>query len=323
MKKIVAIIMVCLLCLSVVACTGEKVERVETNIIALKGPTGIGMAKMMEDAKNEENSKYKFKVAAEPTEVVAAISKKEADIAALPTNLASSLYKKTEKGIKMIAINTLGSLYILENGNTINSFSDLKGKTIYATGEGANPEYVLKYLLSKNGLTVGTDVQIVFKSEHSELASLLASDEVSIGMLPEPNVTSAMAQNKGLRIALNLNDEWDKVADQNSRLTMGCVVVRSEFLEQNPKQVEQFIKELKASITYANENAAAAGTLCETHGIVPKAAIATKAIPNCNMTAIVGKDMKTAIAEYYNVLFNANPKSVGEALPDDAFYYAP
>ena len=276
---------------------------------------------MMEDSSKDENSKYTFTVAGQPTEAVAAVSGNKADIAAVPTNLAATLYKKTEKGVKMLAINTLGSLYILENGNTINSFADLRGKTIYATGQGANPEYVLNYLLEKNGLKVGTDVTVEFKAEHAELASLMAAGECVIGMLPEPNVSSAMAQNKNLRIAINLNDEWNKVADENSRLTMGCVIVREAFLKEHPETVEKFLNELKTSIDYAAQNPAEAGTLCETHGIVPKAALATKAIPNCNLTFITGADMKKAIDGYFDILFKANPTSVGGQIPDENFYF--
>lgn len=337
MKKLIALLLTLVFVLGLTACTSDNpvpqipsseetesvVPAVETRIVALKGPTGIGMAKMMEDEAADPDSAYTFTIAAQPTEAVAAVSGGKADIAAVPTNLAATLYKKTEKVIKMIAINTLGSLYILENGNTINSFADLKGKTIYATGQGANPEYVLNYLLEKNGLKVGTDVKIEFKGEHAELASLMAAGECVIGMLPEPNVSSAMVQNPGLRIALNLNEEWNKVADEGSRLTMGCVIVRNEFLTAHPDEVAAFITKLEASVKYAAENAAEAGTLCEKHGIVPKAALATKAIPNCNLTLIKGADMKPAIEGYFNVLHTANPTSVGGAVPDEAFYYIP
>ena len=340
MKKLIAILLTLILCLGLVACgadttssvapsdgqgssapdSTEPEDTVVTKVLTLKGPTGIGMAKMMEDNKN---GKYEFTVAGQPTEAVAAISGGKADIAAVPTNLAATLYKKTEKGIKMLAINTLGSLYILEKGDTIKSVEDLRGKTLYATGQGANPEYVLNYILEKNGLKVGEDVTVEFKAEHAELAALMAAGECVLGMLPEPNVASAMAQNPDLRIALNLNDEWNKVADENSRLTMGCVIVRAEFLEAHPEAVKAFLAELETSIKYAAENAAEAGKLCETHGIVPKAALATKAIPNCNLTYIDGADMKPAIAGYFEVLFSANKTSVGGAIPDEGFYYIP
>lgn len=323
MKKLIALILSVLMLATLFAGCKDKIERsdeaIEVKIMALKGPTGIGMAKLMED----EPDGYTFSIAAKPDEVVAAVSGGKVDIAAVPTNLAATLYKKTEKGIKMIAINTLGSLYILENGNTINSFADLRGKTIYATGQGANPEFVLGYLLEKNGLTVGEDVKVEFKAEHAELAALMAAGECVLGMLPEPNVSSAMAQNKDLRIALNLNEEWNKVADEGSRLTMGCVIVRTEFLEEHPEAVKTFLEKLDASIKFANENAADAGVLCETYGIVPKAALATKAIPNCNMTLIKGSDMKPAIDAYFKVLHAANSQSVGGAVPDEGFYYIP
>ncbi len=321
MKKLLAILLTLTLAVGLLSgCKDNNDNGVQTRVLALKGPTGIGMAKMMDDAK-EDNSKYTFTVAAQPTEATAAIVGDKVDIAAVPTNLASTLYNKTQKGIKMIAINTLGSLYILENGNEINSFEDLRGKTIYATGQGANPEYVLNYLLEKNGLKVGEDVKIEFKAEHAELAALMASGKCVLGMLPEPNVSSAMAQNKDLRIALNLNDEWNKVADEDSKLTMGCVIVSEKFLDEHPKLVNQFLKDLEASINYANDNPKEAGTLCETFGIVPKAALATKAIPNCNLTFISGKNMKKAINGYLNLLFEANASSVGGQLPDEEFYF--
>lgn len=337
MKKLSALLLALLFVLTLAACgsdnpvpsipsdddTGSYSDTVETRILTLKGPTGIGMAKLMQDAANDPSMKYSFTLAGQPTEAVAAISGGKADIAAVPTNLAATLYQKTNKGVTMIGINTLGSLYVLENGNTVNSFADLRGKTVYATGQGANPEYVLNYLLEKNGLKVGTDVKIEFKGEHAELAALMASGECVLGMLPEPNVSSAMAQNPNLRIALNLNDEWNKVADEGSRLTMGCVIVRNEFLTANPDKVTEFISKLEVSIKYAAENPTEAGTLCETYGIVPKAALATKAIPNCNLTFIKGADMKPAIEGYFNVLHTANPTSVGGAVPDEGFYYAP
>lgn len=322
MKKIIALILAMTLFATLLcSCNNTGENTVQVRVLTLKGPTGMGMAKMMDDAKNDNNSKYTFTVAAQPTEAVASVVGEKVDIAAVPTNLASTLYKKTEKGIKMIAINTLGSLYILEQGNEINSISDLKGKTVYATGQGANPEYVLKYLLEKNGLKVGEDVKIEFKAEHSELAALMASGECVLGMLPEPNVSSAMAQNANLRIALNLNDEWNKVADEGSALTMGCVIVSEKFLSENPKIVKQFLKDLETSINYVKDNPKDAGTLCETYGIVPKAALATKALPNCNLTFISGKNMKKTIDGYLNLLYNANPVSVGGELPGDEFYY--
>ena len=332
MKKIIAIILTLTLAIGLLSACGQnsdtstnsdadKTDNVQVRVLALKGPTGIGMAKMMDDAQKNGNKSYTFTVAGQPTEATAAVVGETVDIAAVPTNLAATLYNKTEKGVKMLAINTLGSLYILENGNEINSFADLRGKTIYATGQGANPEYVLNYLLEQNGLTVGEDVTVEFKAEHSELAALMAAGECVLGMLPEPNVSSAMAQNKDLRIALNLNDEWNKVADEDSKLTMGCVIVSKKFLDEHPDAVEQFMTDLEASVNYAVNNPKDAGTLCETYGIVPKAALATKAIPNCNLTFIKGEAMKKSIDGYLSLLFSANAASVGGQLPDEEFYF--
>jgi len=246
----------------------------------------------------------------------------EVDIAAVPTNLAATLYNKTNGNVQMAAINTLGVLYILENGDTINSIADLKGKTLYATGQGANPEFIINYILQQNGLEPGTDVQIEYKAQHDELATLLATDQVAIAMLPEPNVTAAMAQNDKLRIALNITNEWNKVAGSDSQLAMGCVIVNKTFAEAHPDLINSFLAEYEDSINYVINNVADAGTLCEKYGIIPKAALAQKSIPNCNLTFIAGDEMKTAIAGYYTVLFNADPKSIGGKVPDDAFYYA-
>ncbi len=332
MKKLTAILLVIGLIFALAACKqpspvptpqpDNEEPAVETRILALKGPTGIGMAKLMDDAAKDPLMNYKFTVAAQPTEAVAAVSGGKVDIAAVPTNLAATLYAKTEKKVKMLAINTLGSLYILENGNTINSVADLKGKTLYATGQGANPEYILSYILEKNNLKVGTDVKVEFKAEHAELATLMAEGECVLGMLPEPNVSSALAKNPNLRIALNLDTEW-RALNNNQGLTMGCVIVRSEFLAEHPDKVADFMTKLGASIDFATNDALAAGTLCEKHGIVPSAALATQAIPNCNLTLIKGADMKGAIENYFTVLHTANPGSVGGAVPDEGFYYIP
>lgn len=332
MKKLTAIILSLLLVLALAACnqpspvpnipSDDEAPAVKTRVLALKGPTGIGMAKLMDDAAKDSLMNLEFTVAAQPTEAVAAVSGGKVDIAAVPTNLAATLYKKTEKKVKMLGINTLGSLYILENGNTINTIADLKGKTVYATGQGANPEYILNYILEKNNLKVGTDVKIEFKAEHAELATLMAEGECVLGMLPEPNVSSALAKNPNLRIALNLDTEWRALGNANG-LTMGCVIVRTEFLAEHPDKVADFITKLEASINYAVSDPIGTGALCEKHGIVPSANLASQAIPNCNLTFIDGADMKGAIESYFTVLHTANPASVGGAIPDEGFYYIP
>ena len=296
-------------------------EKTDVNLMMIKGPTGIGAVHLMEANDNDEAANhYNVTIAESPEDVVAKIANGEADIAAVPTNVAASLYQKTSGKVEMLAVNTLGVLYILENGDGIEEISDLKGKTIYSTGQGSNPEYILNYLLEQNGLTPGEDVTVKFLSQNEELATVLATGEADVALVPEPTVTTVLTKNADLRIALNVTDEWAKVDDQ-SRLMMGCVVARKDFIDANPEAVEAFLEEYKASIEAAVGDVDATAALCEQYGIIPKAAVAKQAIPNCNLVYLDGAEMKESITGYFQVLFDANPKSIGGAMPDDGFYY--
>ena len=235
----------------------------------------------------------------------------------MPVNLAATLYNKTEGNIMMIAVNTLGVLYVLEEGETVNSMADLAGKTLYATGQGSTPEYMLSYLLEKNGLT--DSVTVEYKAEHSELATLMASGEVKLGMLPEPNVTATMAKNENLRVALDLTKEWKDAAGVEP--VQGCIVVRKDYFEQNQAAVRLFLKEYEAAVNYTKANQAETAALMEKYGIIGSAAIAEKAIGKCNIVCYRDEAMRTAAEAMLQVLFDANPKSVGGVLPGDDFYY--
>lgn len=301
--------------------------KLKIRFATLKGPTGIGAVELMK-ANQDGTSyhQYDFQVLNAPDAAVAAMTSGQADVAAVPINLASSLYKATNGNIQVLAVNTLGVLYIMENGDSIQSFADLKGKTIGATGKGATPQYVLEYLLKANGIDPEKDVTIEYKSEHAELATLLASGKIDIAMLPEPNVTSVKMQNKDLRVALNLTEEWETVAKKegktDSSLVQGVIIAKKDFVEANKDAVAAFLNEYKKSIDYVNGNVDDAAQLVETFEIIPKAAIAKNAIPNCNITFIEGERMKSLVQDNLTVLFNANPKAVGGALPNEDFYFA-
>lgn len=292
--------------------------KTDVNIAFLKGPTGLGAVKLMED--NEQGStlnNYNISLAAAPEEIVGKITSKEIDIAAIPTNLAASLFAKTNSGVKLIAINTQGVLYLLTNDDSVNSIADLKGKTLYATGQGSTPEFLLNFILEKNNLS---DLDIVYKSEHAELATLLASQTEPItALLPEPFVTSAMAKNENIRVLADLTDEWSKHTN-NTPLSMGVMIVRTEFLEQNEDAILKFLEEYRKSTEYVNSNVAEAATLSEKFDIM-KSAIAEKAIPRCNIVCIKGDEMKSSAKQLLEIFYNANPKSVGGNLPDESFYY--
>ena len=315
-KTLFTMIAAAAIALTVVGCGSKPAD---INVAVIKGPTGVGMVSLMDSAANgKASNNYTFSVASAPTEVVPKIATGEVDIAAVPTNVAATLYKKTDGNVKMLAVNTLGVLHILEKGETINSFADLKGKTLYTSGQGSNPEYILRYLLEKNGLDPDKDLKIEFVASNDELTAALVSGKAEVAMIAEPAATTVLKKAEGFRRALDVSDEWDKVSE--TPLMMGCVVVRADFLAEHEDAVKSFLKEYEKSIKACNDVAAAA-KLCEEQGIIPAAAIAEAAIPNCNITYVSGADMKNGVGEYFKVLFDGNPASIGGELPPDGFYY--
>ena len=299
----------------------DEEDRTDINIAALKGPTAMGMVKVMEDAGNgEAMNNYQFQIFGMADEISAGLAKGEIDIAAIPCNLASVLYNNTKGKVKVAGINTLSVLYILETGDEIQTVEDLRGKTIYSTGLGTTPQYTLNYLLKANGIDPEKDVTIEYKSEATEVAALLSQTEDAIAMLPQPYVTTVMMNNDKARIALDIGKEWGEVNDDESNVVTGVVVVRRDFLEKNPEAVKAFMKEYEASTTFVDDHVPEAAQLIEKFDIF-KAGIAKKAIPYCNITLIQGEEMKEKVNGYLDVLFQENPKSIGGALPEDDFYY--
>lgn len=319
MKKITALFLAVLVGAGCLAGCGQAEEAVTLRVGGMKGPTSMGMVKLMEDAETGAAAQdYTFTVAATTDEMIPLLQQGELDLAALPANVASVLYNNTEGGVTLLAINTLGVLSIVENGDSVHSLTDLAGKTIYATGKGATPEYALRYLLQQNGLDPDTDVTIEWRSEPTEVVALLQQGE-GIAMLPQPFVTVAQTQIPELRIAVDLNEAWTAL-DNGSLFLTGVLVGRTEFVEEHPEAIATFLEEYAASTAWVNENPAEAAPLIEEAGIV-KAAIAEKAIPNCNITCITGAEMQTAMEGYLQTLLEQNPQAVGGALPDAAFYY--
>ena len=291
----------------------------EVRFGVLKGPTGIGASYLLSENKEGKTiNKYTETILAEATDMIGQLAAGQLDIAAIPTNAAVSLYNKTNGGVRIIALNTAGVLYILENGNAVSQVSDLKGKTLYAVGQGSNPEYVLRFILSRNGIDPDKDVDIQFL-DSAELTTRMATGEIEVCMLPVPAVTTVLTKNPSVRIALDLTDEWDKL-NVGSKLTMGCVVVRTEFLKENKAAVLTFLREYQKSIEYVKANPAEAGQMCADFGIVPAAAIATKAIPDSNLIFVSGDAVRPYIEGYFQVLYDANPKAIGGAMPKDDFY---
>lgn len=293
-------------------------------VASMKGPTSIGLVKLMDDAEQGTTANdYNFEIVGTADEIVPKLTKGEIDLAAIPANLASVLYSKTEGSISVLAVNTLGVLYLVETGDTIHSVADLKGKTIYSTGKGTTPEYVLNYVLSANHLDPQKDVTVEYKSEATEVAALLSQDQNAIAMLPQPYVATVQAKNENLRVALNMTEEWDKVQGENkSALITGVVVARKDFIGNNPEALDMFLNEYRTSTAFANENVDECAQLTEKYGIVPAAAIAKKAIPYCNITFMENGEMKEKLSGYLQALYDQNPQAVGGKLPDDAFYFS-
>lgn len=316
MKRIVAMITaaVMLFSLAAFAACSKKQDDTEIRIAALKGPTGMGMVKLA-DKQNYPN--YTVSIEASPDALNPRIISGEVDVAAVPVNLASVLYNKLDGDISVLAVSTLGVLYVVEAGSEVNSVADLAGKTVYATGQGATPEYILNYLLDKNG--VAGSVEVNYVGEHAALATMLADGSAEIGMLPEPNVTSTLAGNDNLRIALNLTEEWNKVC--STELVQGVIIARKSFVNEHPEAIEQFLREYEKSSAFVNENIDEAAKLIVDAGILGNVEIAKKAIPNCNISFSKGEAMHKAVEGMLAVLFEANPKSIGGKLPDKDFYY--
>lgn len=296
-------------------------DRTQVDFMVLSGPTGVGAAKLLSD--NDAGTTlndYNAEVVTENGQIQTALTSGEVDIAAIATNVAANLAAQSDGSIQMLAVNTLGVLYILDKNVGITSLADLSGKTIYATGKGANPEYILNYLLTQNGVDPATDVTIEWLTAEEVSAKMISSDS-AVCMLPVPAATALMAKDSAVKQAISLSDAWDELG--NGSLAMGCVVVRTEFIEENPQAVADFLTEYEASINYMKDetNVDTASELVAQYKITPSAAIAAAAIPQCNLTFASGQEMKDLVEGYFSVLFQANPASIGGGMPYDSFYY--
>lgn len=318
MKKIVAILLAVMLLIPAFAVAEEAKPVVRVG--AMKGPTAMGLTKLMQDDENGVSANdYEFTVEATADAITPLLLKGEMDIAMVPANLASVLYNKSEGAIQIAAVNTLGVLYVVECGETIQSVEDLRGKTIYSTGAGTTPEYALKFVLSGNGIDPEKDVNIQFLSEAAEVAAAMVNDAASIAVLPQPYVMGVLAQNEGARIALSLTEEWAKV-DAESAMITGVCIVRKAFAEENQEVLNTFLQEYAASAAYVNANPAEASVWIEALGI-GKAPVIEKALPMCNIVCITGAEMMGKVNGYLNALFAQNPASVGGNAPTEAMYY--
>ena len=315
LRKLISVLLV----LSMLALPTALAETDAVRVGALKGPTAMGMVKMMQDKADT----YAFTLAAAPDEVVPLLVKGELDIAAVPANLGSVLYNNTEGAVRVLAINTLGVLYIVERGDTIQSVADLKGRTLVTAGKGSTPEYALNYILRGNGIDPEADLTIEFKSEHAECLAAMLQDESVVAMLPQPFATVAQAKAEDIRVALDLTKEWDALqadAEAPSTMITGVAVARAAFIEENPEAVAQFMADYAESVQFVQEDVAGAAQLIGQFDIF-EAGPAQKALPYCNIVFIDGEEMHTLLGGYLNELYSQDPTAVGGAVPGEDFYY--
>ena len=308
MKKLIALVLVFMLCAAALG---------EIDVAALNGPTGMGLVKLMSD--EEGSGKYAFTLAGSADMVTPGLIKGETEIACVPANLASVLYNKTNGRLTVLAVNTLGVMYILERGDTVHTISDLKGRTLYVSGKGSTPEYTIDFLLRSSGLDPENDVNIVFKSEHAECLTALMQDADAVAMLPQPFATVAQTKKDDIRVALDLTKEWE-ARESGSVMITGVVVANREFVQSHPDEVTEFLEGYAASVAYVNENVFEAAQLIGSYGIVD-ATVAEKAIPYCNIVCITGEEMQEKLSGYLAVLMDQDAASVGGALPGEDFYF--
>ncbi|MBQ3080684.1 MAG: ABC transporter substrate-binding protein [Clostridia bacterium] len=318
MKKLLSIMLALMMIISggAFAEAGEPVR-----VAALMGPTGMGLVKLMKDA--EGTGEYEFTLAGAADMIVPKLMKGEIDMACVPANLASILYKNTNQQVQVLAVNTLGVIYIVERGDTIHSIEDLKGRTVYASGKGSTPEYALNYLLDMHGIDVAKDLTVEYMSEHAECLTALVNNENAVAMLPQPFVTVAQTKLNDIRIALDFSGEWDALqtdSETPSGMITGVVVARNDFVNNNPEKVDKFLADYAASVQFVNENVEEAAKLVGEYEIVAEA-VAVKAIPYCNIVCITGEEMHSKLSGYLTVLHEQNPEAVGGNVPGEDFYY--
>ncbi len=300
---------------------GPETQDSAIRVGALSGPTAMGLVKLMEDAE-EGNTRNRYAFADLMTEASASaapLAAGELDIAAVPANLASVLYNKTDGGVRVLAVSVQSVLQIAARGDAIQTVPDLKGRILYAAGQGATPEYVLRYLLTENGLDPDADLEIRWCADTTEVLARVEKDPEAAAMLPQPFATAACAKTEGLHIVLDLGEEWDRL-DNGCSIVTGVMAVRTAFAEEHPDLVDAFLEEYRASVQYTEEDPAGAAALIEKYGILGSAAIAERALPSCGIVCLTGEEEKDALSGYLQILYEQDPASVGGAMPGDDFY---
>lgn len=349
MKRLTALLLTLLMVLAFSACSKTPTDPTDTTtaptesqstptldketeirISVLSGTTGMGIAPLMKSSSDgKEPLNYKISIATAADQIAPGIIKGTIDIAAVPTNLAATLYNKTKGQVKVLCANTKGVLYIVSSDPAVSKIADLKGKTVFVPGQGTNPEFLLRHIIESNGMTVGEDVifDYTYNSPDALMGAVAATDKVKIALLPEPKVSVACDKNSSVKSVINITDEWNKI-NPTAPLYQGCIIVRSAFLESHPNEVKEFLRRYELSINEVNSNPEAAAKIIAELGIIAENAdasynefIARTTIPSCNLCYVTGSELEGALAKLYEILFNITPSAVGGAVPDNGIYY--
>lgn len=300
-------------------CVPTTAEIPTIHVITLQGPTGMGMAKLMRDTRDTMTPyRYVYTLASTPNEMVKLLKEGTYNIAAMPTPLAAQLYNQTNGGVQIAAINTLGTISLLEKGKNIENLTDLKNRTVYVSGQDSFPDFLLQYLLKQNGLDPQKDVAIKTVEHSRMLVAMAKSGEAEIVILPEPYTSDLIQQDQTLRIAIDLDAEWQKITHQPT--VQGCLVFMNDFYQNHSDVAQTFLKRYKASIDYTNQHPQEAAATMELMGVVPSATAAEEAIEVCNMHFIAGDEMKRLLQKNYEIWMSYNPDIIGGQMPADAFY---
>ena len=303
---------------TLVGCKKADTE-LEIKVYALSGTTAMGMAQMISNVKNDTSEmNYNIEIFNAADKITNAVITGECAIAALPTNVAAKLYKKSEGGVQLLALNTLGVLYVLDTTGSINSLADLSGKTVYLPGGGSNPEYITAALINGAGISNVT-LDTTSYPDPNALQAALVAGKVSVAVLPEPKVSVVTGSAQNVKVAIDLTAEWEKLYGENT-LVQGCLVVNKAFADEHPEEIKKFLEDYKASVDFISAGSDEAINMVVDTGIIPKAPLVKKALPKCNLCCITGKDMKSSIGVFYEKIYALDKQSIA-AIPDDGFYY--
>jgi NitT/TauT family transport system substrate-binding protein len=301
---------------------GHLENREVVVVESLRGPTGLGIAKLAGDnpiLPGDFDVEYRFSSA--PDVTVSNVLSGEADIAALPTNVAARLYSA---GVpyRILAVNTLGVLYIVSTDPAIEDLGDLEGRELLVSGRGANPDIILRALLEGRGIDPDEDLAIRY-ANHTEAAQLLLSGREQSALLPEPFVTRVLQQSPGARIAVDIQEEWQRQLGAGSTIGLGCIVVHNRLVEEEPAFVATFLEEYLASVEWVRSNPEQAGPIVEELGVGFTAEEAREAIPRANLVGLFGVEAYRAIDPYFRALYAFDPASLGGSLPGQDLFVMP